>query len=157
MDRVSPCSRPTIHKILFALTTVLIGCSETPFRVSEKEVDLFPDGRELSADPSFTGVVDEILQRRGCSGHNCHGSPGGRASLVLTEDAAANYRALVGPRAASEPFLLVLPGVPDSSYLVIKLEGRQKVGLPMPLGSEPLDSIDLGNIRNWITSGATNR
>lgn len=145
--------------LLIAIALFMGACAETPVRPYERgeEVDLFPEGREVSSDPSFTEVIDEVLQRRGCSSHNCHGYPGGRADLQLTSDVQGNYQALVGRRATSERYLLVQPGVPDSSYLVIKLEGRQRVGLSMPLGAEPLDSIDLTNVRNWIHSGAVNR
>ena len=142
--------------VLLALALSLGACRESVAPLSVPEPDLFPEGRELLSDPSFSVVVNEILVRRGCAGHNCHGAPGGQAELMLTEDAGHNYSALVGHRATSEPFLQVQPGVPDSSYLVIKLEGRQVVGFSMPLGYAPLDSIDLGNIRNWIAAGARN-
>ena len=68
--------------------------------------------------------------------------------------AGASYRELVSVRAESEPFLRVVPGDPDGSYLVRKLEGRQSVGDRMPQTGAPLDSIDLANIRNWISQGA---
>ncbi|MEM7416198.1 MAG: hypothetical protein AAF389_11915 [Gemmatimonadota bacterium] len=114
------------------------------------------DNREVFETPSFATDINEILQRRGCSGHNCHGHPGGRAELSLNEDAAFNYAQLVGRSAVSEAYELVLPNHPDSSYLVIKLEDRQTVGFQMPLGADPLDSIDLANVRNWIATGAPN-
>jgi hypothetical protein len=50
----------------------------------------------------------------------------------------------------------VIPGDPDGSYLMIKLEGRQSVGDRMPQTGSPLDSIDLTNLRNWISQGALN-
>ena len=68
--------------------------------------------------------------------------------------AGASYGELVSVRAESEPFLRVVPGDPDGSYLVRKLEGRQSVGDRMPQTGAPLDSIDLANIRNWISQGA---
>jgi hypothetical protein len=39
--------------------------------------------------------------------------------------------------------------------VVIRLEGRQRIGLTMPFGSS-LDSIDLTDIKNWINNGALN-
>ena len=64
---------------------------------------------------------------------------------------------LVNADAWSEPaFKRVLPGDAENSYLVIKLEGRQLVGLQMPLDADPLDEIDLTNIKNWINNGAPN-
>ncbi|RMH12875.1 MAG: hypothetical protein D6701_13015 [Gemmatimonadetes bacterium] len=69
---------------------------------------------------------------------------------------AVAYDNLVNVQATSENFRRVLPGDPQNSYIVIKLEGRQSVGSRMPLGQAPLDNIDLTNIRNWISSGAPN-
>jgi hypothetical protein len=65
-----------------------------------------------------------------------------------------SYGELVSVLATSEPILRVVPGSPDGSYLVMKLEGRQSVGDRMPQTGAPLDSIDLANIRNWIAQGA---
>ncbi len=76
------------------------------------------------------------------------------AQLDLRAEAA--YSALVGVTATTEPIVRVIPGDPDNSYLVMKLEGRQSVGVRMPLGFAPLDDIDLTNIRNWIAQGAKN-
>jgi hypothetical protein len=111
------------------------------------------DDRRLLADPSFSNDIQEIIERRGCAASQCHGN--GEGGMTLTGSASANHDAWVGVEATSEPaFLRVEPGDPDNSYVVIKLEGRQSVGSRMPLGAPPLDDIDLGNIRNWITAGA---
>lgn len=141
---------------LLILVLFTVGCGpDGPTRpVADRET--VNDNREVVATPSFATDINEIIQRRGCSGHNCHGGPGGRAELSFNENAAFNYAQLVGRRAVSEPYFLVLPSDPDSSYLVIKLEGRQTRGLQMPLGMDPLDSIDLANVRNWIATGAPN-
>lgn len=112
--------------------------------------------REILANPSFATNINEIFQRRGCSGGNCHGASGGRAGLMLTASAAANFGMLVNVAATSESFTRVVPNDAQNSYLVIKLEGRQLVGGPMPLNQGGLDNIDLTNIRNWIDNGAPN-
>jgi hypothetical protein len=112
------------------------------------------DGREIDPSPSFSTDVNEIFQRRGCTAANCHGT--GQAGLQLTADASANYDQLVNVPATSEDFLRVEPGNATDSYLVIKLEGRQIKGSPMPLTGGSLDNIDLTNIKNWINNGAPN-
>lgn len=61
---------------------------------------------------------------------------------------------VVAPGAESE-YVLVKPFDATNSYVVIRLEGRQRIGLTMPFGSS-LDSIDLTNIKNWINNGALN-
>lgn len=47
----------------------------------------------------------------------------------------------------------VLPGNPDMSYLIQKLEGNQMVGGQMP-PSGPLQQAVIDDIRLWITNGA---
>lgn len=111
------------------------------------------DTRTLQANPSFSQTIQEIFNRRGCTSSSCHGSAQ-MAGLDLRS--GASYGDLVGVRATSEPIVRVIPGDPDGSYLVIKLEGRQSVGARMPQTGSPLDSIDLGNVRNWISTGAPN-
>lgn len=112
-------------------------------------------GRTVKANPTFQGDIIEIFNRRGCSAGQCHGTSPGAGSLVLTADSA--YVKLVGvPSAAEAAFERVVAGDATNSYLVMRLEGRQNVGSRMPLGGEPLDATDMGNIRNWITNGAPN-
>ena len=40
-----------------------------------------------------------------------------------------------------------------ASYLWLKVSGTT-AGTQMPSGGDPLDATDLGNIMNWITTGA---
>jgi len=110
-------------------------------------------GRTIQADPSFSSVVQEIFERRGCTQAGCHNNA---TVSGLTLARGASYAALVNVRAANEPIVRVIPGNADGSYLVIKLEGRQAVGARMPLAGAPLDEIDLTNIKNWINQGAKN-
>lgn len=111
------------------------------------------DTRSIQAAPSFASTIQEIFSRKGCTSSSCHGSAR-MAGLDLRS--GASYASLVGVRATSENFVRVVPGDPDGSYLVIKVEGRQSVGVRMPQTGSPLDSIDLANLRNWIAQGAPN-
>lgn len=114
-----------------------------------------PPSRVVKTNPSFANDVQEIFNRRGCNTGNCHGAAES-AGLSLT-DAARSFTELVNVQSQNEAaFFRVLPNNADSSYLVIKLEGRQSVGVQMPRGGTPLDTIDLNNIRNWINTGAAN-
>ena len=50
---------------------------------------------------------------------------------------------------------LVVPGSPDTSYLVDKVEGMAAVGNVMPPPPRPtLDAASIAVIRQWITDGA---
>ena len=107
----------------------------------------------IKSNPSFKQDVQEIFVRNGCTGSSCHGS--GQGGLFLHPDSAANYTNIVNVSAETEPeFLRVEPFDATNSYIIIRLEGRQKKGFQMP--GTPFDSIDLTNIRNWIDNGAPN-
>jgi len=111
-----------------------------------------PMQRVVEATPVFD-VIQELVERNGCTGASCHLS--GQGELYLGPDPQVNYANLVAVRAYSEPgFFRVDPGNADESYVIIKVEGRQRVGGAMPLGGPLLDSIDMANLRNWIESGA---
>ncbi len=106
----------------------------------------------IQGDPSFSRVIQEIFNRRGCAASACHGSKR-RAGLDLR---AGNARAnLVDVPSTQTPAVArVIPRDLLQSYLMVKVEGRQTVGGQMPLDWPPLDDIDLGNLRNWIAQGA---
>ncbi len=52
--------------------------------------------------------------------------------------------------------MLVKPLDAMNSYVIIRLENRQTVGLQMPGDGGRFDSIDLTNLENWIKNGAPN-
>ncbi len=139
-----PRRGPTLVMLLLALAAC--GGDDGP----TEPVD---PGRVVKANPAFAADIQEIFDRVGCSSSSCHGSAM-RAGLDLRPGNA--WASLVGVTATNEPILRVSPGDAEESYLVIKVEGRQTVGSPMPLGGTPLDDIDVTNLRNWIDNGAPN-
>ena len=87
----------------------------------------------------------------------CHltGEEAGNMSLVPARAIAT----LVGVKAKGAPALMrVVPGDPDQSYLVMKLEGTQIAhggsGAQMPFGAPPLSPDKIAMIRKWIKQGA---
>jgi methionine-rich copper-binding protein CopC len=86
----------------------------------------------------------------------CHSGAGAPEGLAL--DAAHSYALLVGvPSNEDAGLLRVKPGVPDSSYIVLKLQGSPGiVGAQMPFGGPPLPQATIDVIRQWITNGAAN-
>jgi len=109
--------------------------------------------REVLQFPQFRDDIMEIFVRKTCTS-DCH-SNGQGGLTILAGDPDLSHAQLVSVMAHSESFLRVKPFDPDSSYVVIKVEGRNVVGSPMPPG-DALDSIDLQNLRNWISVGAPN-
>ncbi len=107
--------------------------------------------RTIKADPSFAADIQEIFDRRGCTGSSCHGAA---LSAGLDLRSGSAYANLVNVNSSETGTPRVAPGDAQNSYLVIKIEGRQTSGAQMPLVGPPLDSIDIQNIRNWIDQGA---
>ena len=71
-------------------------------------------------------------------------------------DADASFNALVMMPSNQSALFRVLPGDPDMSYLIEKLEQDMPTGgLRMPRNGPPyLDQADIDVIRQWITDGA---
>ena len=148
MNRILPTG------LAFALALTLSGCGD-----SGTGPDDGGNGngngttRQIVADPSFASVIQEIFNRKGCAGGSCHGSAA-QAGLNLSSGNA--YANLVGVQATQAAVNRVIPGNANDSYLIVKVEGRQTVGLRMPSGGSNLDNIDLTNLKNWINQGAKN-
>ena len=68
--------------------------------------------------------------------------------------------ALIGVKSQFRTDLdLVVPGDPDNSFLMMKLDATQAssdVGAPMPYGYQPLNEAEVVVLRQWIAEGAKN-
>ena len=111
--------------------------------------------RVILTNPSFATDIQEIFGRRGCTASDCHG--GAMQGGLGLATAAASYANLVNVSAvaANGPFGLdrVEPNDIAASYLWLKVSGTD-AGPRMPQGGSSLDATDLGNIMNWINTGA---
>ena len=112
--------------------------------------------------PSFTSIQRTIFNVTDSSGRlacvGCHSDQGRNpaSGLVLLE--GRSYQQLVGVASLNRPGATrVIPGDPDNSYLVRKLEGRDINGERMPRGNGPfLTQGQMLVIRQWIRDGAPN-
>jgi hypothetical protein len=122
-------------------------------------------GPTPNLEPSFSSIQREIFSTTDSSGRlacvTCH-APGGTGALatglVLT-DVATSYANLIGRPSRLQPgATLVIPGDPDNSYIVRKLEGGPNItGLRMPRTTGPfLTEGQMVVIRRWIAEGAAN-
>jgi hypothetical protein len=113
---------------------------------------------------SFSSIQSEIFAttdssgRQACTG--CHASAGGRAAasgLDLTTAVAHANLVNIGSR-GKPGAVRVIPGDPENSYLIHKLEGRADiVGVRMPRGTGPfLTPGQIAVIKRWIELGAPN-
>lgn len=113
--------------------------------------------------PTFASIQKEIFNTQDASGRlsciQCHTNQGRTPAggLLLTEGNA--YAALVGRPSPLRPGeIFVIPGDPDRSYLVRKLEGAADItGARMPRSNGPfLTPGQMLVIRRWIQEGAAN-
>ena len=113
--------------------------------------------------PTFTSIQQNIFNTTDPSGRlaciQCHSDQGRNptGNLVLLEGRA--YQNLVGQPSSGKPGeTRVIPGDPNKSYLVKKLEGAPDiVGVRMPRGNGPfLTQGQMLVIRRWIEQGAPN-
>ncbi len=109
--------------------------------------------------PVLTGfaAVQAILTQN-CAFGGCHAGSSPREGLNLSAGQA--YANIVGVPASQVPRLdRVTAFNPDSSYVVLKLEGNAGlvggVGTRMPLGGS-LTQAQIDTIRAWIAAGAPN-
>ena len=105
---------------------------------------------------TLSGDVQPILSQN-CTMAGCHsGTSPAQGQNLSTGQTWANT---VNVPANESALMRILPGKPDLSYLVHKIEGTQAVsgsGGRMPLGRSPLSQGDIDKIREWIQAGALN-
>lgn len=128
------------------------GCDESLKKFAGPTPDL---------EPTFSAIQRDIFNatdsagRRACTG--CHNATGARFNgMNLTGDTA--YAAIVNVASVGKPSAIrVVPGNPDASYLLQKIEGASGiVGVRMPQTPPYLTSNQIAIIRRWIELGAPN-
>jgi hypothetical protein len=92
---------------------------------------------------SYQAHVQPLFNQT-CALAGCHdaGAPQGRVRLT-------DY----GEAVIATPGV-VIPGNPDASELVLRIEGKS--GARMPFGRNPLNQNQITGIRTWIAEGAKN-
>jgi hypothetical protein len=118
-------------------------------------------GPTPNLEPTFASVQSQIFETTDSAGRvactNCHTNvgrtPTGGMNLVhdLAYDQIVNV-----PSARKAGAIRIIPGDPENSYLVQKLEGRPGiVGLRMPFSGAPfLTDGQMLILKRWIAIGA---
>jgi Planctomycete cytochrome C len=139
---------------------LVVAAATTGLACDEKLSDI--TGPTPSLEPTFSNIRENIFESTDTAGRTacvaCHTSAGQPAAggLDLTSDP---YAALVNaPSLQKEGAVQVIPGDPDASYLIQKLEGAAGiVGLRMPRSGPPyLTDGQILVIERWIQLGARN-
>jgi len=118
-------------------------------------------GPTPNLEPTFASVQGQIFETTDAAGRvactNCHTNIGHTPSggMNLLHDLA--YDQIVNVPSARKPGAIrIIPGDPENSYLVQKLEGRPGiVGLRMPFSGAPfLTDGQMLILKRWIAIGA---
>jgi hypothetical protein len=106
-----------------------------------------------AATVSFSRDLVPVL-KASCA--SCHLTGDEAGNLALHPGAA--YRSLVGVPSIESEWLRVKPGVPDESYLLMKIDGTHLdaggSGARMPFNMPALDAATRERFRQWIAAGA---
>ena len=113
--------------------------------------------------PTFTSIQQDIFNttdsaaRAACT--TCHNAGNAAVAGGLNLTGTGAYAALVNAPSRDKPGAIrVIPGDPDGSYVIQKLEGASGiVGQRMPQSGPPfLTPGQIAIIRRWIADGAAN-
>ena len=141
----------------YGLAAVMIiimtaGCDESLKKFAGPTPDL---------EPTFSSIQQDIFNatdsagRLACTG--CHNATGARFNgMNLTGTTA--YATIVNVASVGKPSAIrVVPGNPDASYLLQKIEGAPGIaGVRMPQTPPYLTPNQIAIIRRWIELGAPN-
>ena len=138
--------------LVVVLTLGSVGCDEALSDLT---------GPTPNLEPTFSSIQQEIFSSGDSSGRpactNCHNAVGSRFN-GLDLSPAVSYSNLVNVASrAKAGAVRVIPGDPENSYLIHKLEGRSTIaGVRMPLGGPYLEIGQIQVIERWIEIGAPN-
>jgi Bacterial Ig-like domain len=139
--------------VAFLVGAALAGCAGNGQGLDSNGNPVAPGGGSttgpITAD--LQSIQDNVFTPI-CS--KCHIGGGAPKGLML--DQAHAYMDLVGVASVEEPqFQRVQASDPDSSYMIMKIEGASGIqGGQMPLGETPLPQTTINMIRQWVTNGA---
>lgn len=142
----------TNRSVLLALCLITAGCDEKLSRLAGPTPDLAP---------TFSSVQSQIFETTDVAGRQacvaCHTNVGRTPSGGLNLTHADAYDQLVNVPSRGKPGAIrVIPGDPENSYLVHKIEGLPDiVGRRMPQAGPPfLTEGQILILKRWIATGA---
>jgi len=154
MDIRFSFGRVTLGAAALVLALAVASCDEKLSDIT---------GPTPNLQPTFASIQQEIFNTTDASGRlactNCHSNVGRNPSGGLNLLSGLSYANLVGVASTAKPGAVrVIPGDPDNSYIIHKLEGRSDiVGVRMPRGNGPfLTDGQVLVIKRWIAIGAPN-
>lgn len=118
------------------------------------------EGSDDTGSTAFKELQDDVFTNK-CTLASCHSVDFHAGELILEEGMAYDelFDDVDNQAAIDEGIEQVVPGDPDASFLLIKVQGGldPKYGTVMPQGSSAgLPEDDVALIRRWIEDGAPN-
>ncbi len=149
MDCSRTVRRPCFLLISF-LCSVIVGCTAGSGEGLDISGRPLSEGGDVPLAATLASIQANVFNP---SCIVCHA--GASAPQGLRLDVTNSFTNLVGVASRQDSsFLRVMPGNPDLSYLIQKLEGKASVGQQMPLGGPPVPQSTINFVRQWITDGA---
>jgi hypothetical protein len=142
------------------LTSILLLAAGVAWTACDEKLSSVA-GPTPNLAPTFATIQSEVFEKADSAGRpactNCHTAVGRNPSggMNLTHDVA--YENLVNVPVRGKPGAIrVIPGDPDNSYIIQKIEGTPGiVGQRMPFNGGPfLKDGQILIIRRWIANGA---
>lgn len=119
-------------------------------------------GPTPNLEPTFVSIQRDIFNAQDSTGRpactSCHNALLFRTNGNLNLSNSTSYASLVNVASNDKRGAIrVVPGDPDGSYLIQKLEGAPGiVGVRMPNGGPYLTANQIEIVRRWIQLGASN-
>ncbi len=147
--------------IRFQLVGLVLSLALTSVACDERLSDIA--GPTPNLQPTLSTIQREIFSASDSSGRlactQCHTNVGRTPSSGLLLVDGQSFQSLVGQASRGKAgAVFVVPGDPDNSYLIQKLEGSSTIaGARMPRNAGPfLTAGQISIIRRWIQLGAKN-
>jgi hypothetical protein len=144
--------------VLAALLAALIGCSSPEVSYLAPPATATPTADAAEGPVSFTSQIWPLINRSdgpssyGC--RRCHDpsqpDPQGYQQTGLDLSSLGTLRR--GGRSTGKR--IVIPGNPDASAIVQKVEGTYAIGARMPKDRAPWSVDEIALLRRWIQEGA---
>ena len=142
--------------VVITAVLVSLGCAGDGTGLDASGNPLGPGGGSVDTAVSLSRNVQPVFTAS-CAFSGCHAGSSPAAALNLSQ--GRTFANTVNRPSQEVPALMrVRPSQPDSSYLIMKLEGTAGsaggVATRMPLGGNPLPAAQIDLIRRWILAGA---
>ena len=139
--------------VVVAALTSLAGCGGGSGEgLDENGRPLASGGGSAVLQPTLASIQANVFSPS-CAIPGCHGGGSVQQGLRLDPGfSATNLINVVSPRDAN--LIRVVPGNPNASFIIQKLEGTQTLGDRMPQFGPYLSQQTIDVIRQWIQLGA---